>query len=172
MEEIWKDIKGYESFYQVSNLGRVKSLERVLEFSRYGNYRVKERILKPGINTGGYLHIGLHRAGVSKIGHIHQLVAEAFLNHIPCGLKLVVNHKNFIKTDNRVENLEIVTNRENCNLKHIKSSSIYVGVHWSRARNKWKSAIKFGTKQKHLGYYDSEYDAHLAYENALNNFIP
>ena len=91
----------------------------------------------------------------------------AFLNHIPRGLELVVNHKNFIRTDNRVENLEIVTNRENCNKKHLKSSSQYVGVSWAGDRKKWFSSIAIDGKLKNLGRFKTELEAHEAYQNAL-----
>lgn len=104
IEEIWKDILGYEGLYQVSNLGRVKS------FPRPGNW--KERILNPIINKG-YLHVGLRKDGKEKRFRVHRLVVEAFLGKIPDGF--VVNHINEIKSDNRLENLEIVTQKENVN---------------------------------------------------------
>jgi hypothetical protein len=157
--EIWKTIKGYEN-YQISNLGNVKSL----------NYRRtnKEKTLILRKNTHGYKVCYLYINGFSKTKQVHQLVAIAFLNHTPCGYKLVVNHINFIKTDNRVENLEIVTSRENTNLKHIKSTSNYVGVFWDKNYKKWTSKIVINKKQKHLGRFIKEIDAHNAYQNELN----
>ena len=91
----------------------------------------------------------------------------AFLNHIPCGMKLVVNHKNFDRLDNRLENLEIVSNRENCNKKHIKSSSIYTGVSLEKNINKWQSKIKIKSQLIHLGYYKDEKQASEMYELAV-----
>lgn len=100
--EIWKDIKGYEGLYQISSLGKVKSL-------KFG----KEKILKPRKNTFGYLESVLCKNGNSKSFKIHRLVAEAFIpnpNNLPC-----VNHKNENKILNTVENLEWCTYKYNIN---------------------------------------------------------
>ena len=166
-KEIWKAVKGYEGLYEVSNLGRVKSLDRIVKKSDGRKLTVNERILKPMINITGYFYNKLSNRGVIKTKRIHQLVAESFLNHIPCGLKLVVNHINFDRTDNRVENLEIVTARENSNLKHLTSTSQYTGVSWNKANKKWIAIIFVNGKNKYLGLFTDEYKAHLAYESAL-----
>ena len=166
-KEIWKAVKGYEGLYEVSNLGRVKSLERIVERSNGIRRTVNEKILKEKINGGGYFYIVLFNTGVRKTKSIHQLVAESFLNHNPCGMKLVVNHINFNKTDNRVENLEIVTARENSNKKHLTSTSQYTGVSWQKAKQKWWGQIHINGKNKHLGFFTDEYKAHLAYQSAL-----
>ena len=158
MKEEYRNIKGYEN-YQVSNLGNVKSLN----YARSGN----ERVLKANPDGAGYLLISLHKDTKSISKRIHQLVAIAFLNHTASGFKLVVNHKNFNKADNRVNNLEIVTSRENLNKKHIKSSSQYIGVSWYKIYNKWRSAISINGKKKHLGYFDCELAAAKAYQNKL-----
>ena len=168
MEEIWKDIPNYEGYYQSSNLGRIKSLSRIV--LRKGKYPFmsKEKVLKPALIPLGYYQIVLHKNGIKKGKSIHSLVAESFLNHKPNGHKLVVNHKNFNREDNRVENLEIITNRENTNKKHIKSYSKYVGVSFYKRVNKWTAQIWVNGKKKNLGYFENEYDAHLAYQKALN----
>jgi hypothetical protein len=155
--EVWKTIEGFGN-YQVSNLGNVKSL-------KYG----KERILKSALAGAGYPHIVLQNNKISKTRNVHQLVAEAFLNHKPNGLNFVVNHKNLIKTDNRLENLEIITQRENANRKHIKSSSQYTGVCWNKKCNKWRSNIWVNGKLKNLGLFANELEAHNAYEQALKD---
>lgn len=166
-KEIWSPVKDYEGLYEVSNLGRVKSLKRIVERSDGSNRTVNERILKPRMNRGGYSRINLRNQGVQKTRVIHQLVAESFLNHTICGFKLVVNHINFNKTDNRVQNLEIVTQRQNSNLKHINSTSQYTGVCWNKKYKKWRGTIFINGKQKHLGDFTDEYQAHLAYQSAL-----
>lgn len=168
-KEIWKDIPNYEGYYQASNLGRIKSLDRSITYSDGRVYNMKSTILNP-LNDGmGYLKVSLSKDTKSKHYRIHQLVSIAFLNHKPNGYKLVCNHINFNKHDNRVENLEIVTQRENTNQKHLKSSSQYTGVR--KYNNKWRSDIVINGKKKHLGYFTNEYDAHLAYERELNNVI-
>lgn len=156
IKENWKTIKDYQD-YQVSDLGNVKSL-------KLG----KERILKSAISKG-YLFVVIFKNSKPKKRTIHSLVAEAFLNHIPKGMKLVVNHKNFIKTDNKLENLEIVTNRENTNLKHLKSASKYVGVTFHRKNNKWRARIQIEGKLKHLGLFNTEIEASNAYQLKLNS---
>ncbi|AKG94207.1 HNH homing endonuclease [Polaribacter phage P12002L] len=160
MQEIFKTIPNYEGLYQVSDLGSVKSL-----------IYSKERILNQNNDKDGYLLVSLYKDKKAKRFKVHQLVAMAFLNHEPCGLKLVINHINFNKADNRVGNLEIVTNRQNSNQKHLKSSSKYVGVYWNKANNKWKSSIRIGKNKKYLGYFINEYNAHLAYQKALKDII-
>lgn len=164
--ENWKDIKGYEGFYQVSDLGRVKSLERLVK-NRNGFSLNKEKILKVKRESSGYGQVSICSNGIVKYKRVHQLVTESFLNHVPDGFKLVVNHINFDRADNRLENLEIVTARENSNQKHLRSSSQYTGVYFNKANQKWISEIRIDGKSKYLGSFANEYDAHLAYEKAL-----
>lgn len=161
MEE-WKEVKNYEGIYEISNLGNIKSL----------NYKKtkKEKILKKSIGSNGYLTIKLCKKGIAKTRTLHQLVVESFLSYIPDGTqKLVVNHINFIRTDNRVENLEIITMRENGNKKHIKSSSKYTGVTWNKEKNKWRANFYNLGKLYFLGYFKTEIQASNAYQNALKN---
>jgi hypothetical protein len=157
MIEIYKDIIGYEGIYQVSNLGNVKS---------YKNN--KERQLKLSKNSDGYSVVGLRTDNVAKTKKVHQLVAEMFLNHKVCRLELVINHIDFNKTNNNVNNLEIVTVRQNTNRKHIKSSSIHTGVSWDKSRNKWVSHIYLNGKLKHIGRFENELDASKAYQLELS----
>lgn len=107
--EVWKDIPGYEGKYQVSDLGRVKSLR--MWSSVQNRYVQRERILKPYLGTAGYLQINLKTEGTRKLAMMHRLVAAAFIPN-PEG-KEDVNHKNGDKTDNRAENLEWNTRQEN-----------------------------------------------------------
>jgi hypothetical protein len=108
-QEIWKDIKGYKGKYQVSSIGRVKSLQRISTFNNSKGLK-KEIIIKTW-NDEGYIRVKLSNNSVEKTYRVHRLVANEFLEN-PFN-KSQVNHKNGIKTDNSVENLEWVTNSEN-----------------------------------------------------------
>lgn len=157
MEEIYKDVIGYEGIYHVSNFGNVKSCKTNLIKNYY-------------LEKNGYYSITLRKNGIGKTRKVHQLVAESFLNHKRCGLKLVINHIDLDKTNNKVDNLELITNRENCNRKHLKSTSKYIGVHWNTKDKKWKSVISINGKSKFLGYFITELEASEAYKEALLNF--
>lgn len=100
--ETWKAIAEYEGLYEVSDQGRVKSL-------KHG----KEKILKPQKNTDGYLHVGLYKDGHTKHTLVHRLVAEAFIPN-PNNLT-TVNHKDEVKTNNTVGNLEWMSIKDNNN---------------------------------------------------------
>ena len=160
MTEQWIDIAGYEGLYQISNFGNVKSI-------RFD----KEKLLLPQTNSKGYYFVVLCDKTKRKQMQIHQLVAIAFLNHIPCKMELVINHINFDKKDNNVSNLEIVTNRENSNRKHLKSTSKYTGVSFEKDRNKWISQIKINGKRVLLGRFSNEIDANDAYQSKLKEII-
>lgn len=103
MEEIFKDIKGLEGRYQISNYGRIKSLN----FKRTGT----ERILKLGKCTSGYPYFTAFINGKHRGFLIHRLVYETFIGPIPEGMQ--VNHINEDKTDNRLENLNLMTRKDN-----------------------------------------------------------
>lgn len=112
--ETWIPIKGFEQYYSVSSLGRVRRECR-------GPHTQKGKILKPGITTHGYQMVVLHRNnGKGTSFRVHGLVSEAFLGPRPKGLE--VHHKNGRRTDNRLCNLEYVTHRQNIRLS-VKSDA-------------------------------------------------
>jgi len=162
--EVWKDIPEYEGFYQVSNLGNVRSLDRICSRGR----KIKGKVLKAAFCSRGYFGVDLSKNGKGKTITIHKLVAYAFLNHKPCRHKLVVNHIDINRENNNLYNLEIITSRENTNRKHIKSSSKYTGVSWNKRVKKWRSNITINGRKKHLGYFTDEKEAAQAYQNELN----
>ena len=118
MEEIWKDIKGFEGRYQVSNLGRVRSLDMVLEGRNWQSsgpfeYQRSGKVLKPLKKRNGYYQVCLRHDGKPKYFSIHRLVALAFIpnpNKLPC-----VNHKDEDKANNVVSNIEWCTQKYNSN---------------------------------------------------------
>lgn len=167
MREVWKDIKGYEGCYQVSNLGRVKNLRRPV-WNGSNFHTIKERFLKFGSCTGGYNTVKLCVYGTKKDCTVHTLVAIAFLNHIPCGYNIVVDHINNLPTDNRLSNLQLITQRENASKDRKGGSSKYVGVYWDRHSFNWKCKIQVNKKIEYLGIFKSELLAHKAYQKRLN----
>ena len=173
MKEIWKDIPGYEGIYQASTKGNIKSLSRKIWTERNKCFSIKkERILKPILSTTGYFIVGLCYDGRTKQISIHQLVAIVFLNHKLNGThEIVVDHINNIKTDNRIENLQLVTHRKNCSKDIKNKSSQYVGVSWHKPMNKWKATICINKIKIHLGYFEKEIEAYNVYLNKLLSVV-
>ena len=124
--EIWKDVKGYEGLYQVSNTGKVKSLH-------YG----KEKLLADRFDKKGYLSVRLFKNGKSKTFKVHRLVAQTYIVN-PYN-KGQVNHINGVKTDNRIENLEWCTNYENC--VHAHSNGLVAKPNPHRGEDAYNSKL-------------------------------
>ena len=131
MQEVWKDIPGYEGLYQVSNLGRVKSLERY----KPNKQCVPEKIKTLSKKSNGYLFLQLYKDNKAKNRYIHRLVAEAFVEN-PNG-KETVNHINGNKHDNRAINLEWNTYTENN--KHAYTTGLNDETH--RRNRKGSTAV-------------------------------
>jgi len=170
-EEVWKDVVGYDGIYKVSNVGRIKSLCKTIRRSNGSPPTTKERILKGTLNNIGYFTVSLWKNGYKKTMRVHQLVANSFLFHTPDGHKLVVDHINGDKTDNRVENLRIVTSRFNNTEGFLKNKSCfasqYIGVCWYNKSKKWLARIDINGRPKYLGLFEKEIDASNAYQKEL-----
>lgn len=155
--EIWKTIDGYED-YQVSNLGNVKSL-------KWG----KEKKLLFWDNGQGYLSVRLYAKNSSKCIKVHKLVAITFLNYKTNGTNgVVIDHINNIKSDNRVDNLQLITHRENTNKDRKPKTSKYIGVSWDKDRLKWMALIEFKNRNVFLGRFNTELEAMQKYKFALS----
>lgn len=122
--EVFVDIQGYEGYYQVSNYGNVKSLDRVIKEKTGKTQTLKGRILKPRINPGGYYYVGLGKNGTRATFAIHQLVARAFIPNP--NKKRTINHINGNKLSNSVSNLEWSTYSEN--LEHAYKTGLRQAV--------------------------------------------
>ncbi|HHP7503350.1 TPA: NUMOD4 domain-containing protein [Staphylococcus aureus] len=116
-KEIWKDIKGYEGYYQISNKGRVKSLDRFVKNDGSNIVRFfKGKILKQTLNTYGYPRVSFSRNNINEKFLVHRLVVQAFLSDFNSALE--VNHKDGVKTNNTIGNLEMVTTLDNIRHAH------------------------------------------------------
>lgn len=133
-KEIWKPVVGYKGLYDVSNIGRVRSL------------RFHSRILK-GTNIQGYVQIFLHKNKIGKHFGIHRLILLAFVG--PCLKGMETSHLNGIKTDNRLKNLAWITRSENAKLayKHgQKPNKTMLGKHHSKKTKRKLSLALIGNK--------------------------
>jgi hypothetical protein len=167
IEEIWKDIPEYDGAYQVSNLGNVRSFKN----SRNGII-TEPRFLKKCINSYGYLYVPLFKDRKTKTFKVHQLVAIVFLGHNPNGYKIIIDHINNIKTDNRVENLQLTTARHNTSKDKKNKTSKYVGVSFDKKNKKWLTNININNRSINLGRYKCEIAAASAYQKALKQIQP
>lgn len=153
--EKFKPVVGYEGRYEVSNYGKVRSL-----------IYNKIRILKQHPNKQGYLMVKLSKGNQKqRTRSVHLLVAHAFLNHASDGTqKVVVDHKDGDNSNNKLENLQLITQRENSMKgKNIKGYSLHKpsGLFFSR--------IYIDGKNVHLGYFKTKEEARSAYFNKLNS---
>lgn len=172
-EEIWKDISGYEGLYQVSNLGNVKSLDKYVNSGGLNNKnRVSlkvGKILKNSLNVRGYLRVSLSKQSKTEQILIHRLVAQAFLENIEG--KKNVNHINSIKTDNNVNNLEYVNQRENyLHGKLFNSNKKYPFVCYMEKFNRFEASIRVDKKTVKLGRFKTEQEALKSYVDALKKY--
>jgi hypothetical protein len=173
-KEVWKPIKDYEGLYEVSNLGRVMSLSRKWVSGNGGKRNHEEIIMKPFV-TGKYRNyytLELSKDGIKKMFKVHHLVVSAFLNYTRDKNKdLVVDHINNDQSDNRLENLQIITNRENVSKDIKNATSKYTGVSWDKHRSKWRAEIRHNKIKYNLGRFKTELEAHQVYQNKLKELI-
>jgi hypothetical protein len=168
MEEIFKDIPNYEGMYQISNLGRIKSIDRKVK-SR-NSYRIsKGKILKPSLDGFGYPIVSLSKNNIKKTKKIHILVCESFLNHFSCGFDIVIDHIDSNKQNNNLSNLRLVTQRENSSKERTIKSGLPVGVTVSKKDGKYTSRIIIKGKRLYLGRFKDVNEASKAYQKQLNN---
>lgn len=117
--EDWRDIPGWQGYYQASSLGRIRSMDRKVKIGRTNPLR-RGKVLSPGFNDKGYKLVVLCREGKNRTRLLHRLVAQAFIEN-PLGLA-EVDHVNLVKTDNRADNLCWVTRQENM-VRAVKSGA-------------------------------------------------
>lgn len=157
--EQWKDILNYEGLYQISDLGRVKALEkRVFNLNKICIY--KPLIIKSFVTKRGYFEVRLCFNNTSKAKKIHRLLAEYFIPNP--SEKPQVNHIDSNKLNNKISNLEWVNNRENtCHrIKKSNFTSKYIGVSYFKRDGKWRSSIQFNGKSVRFGMFKTEEEAY------------
>jgi hypothetical protein len=147
MEEVWKDVVGFDKCYRVSNLGNVFSCK-------------SNKLMKKNINNRGYERVTLLD---NKQYSVHRLVCLSFFGDIPDNK--VVNHKNGIKTDNRLDNLELISQRENCIHYHSKNKLKKIVLKTCIRYEKW---MVINGVNRRIGRFKTEEEAMNAYLNKLH----
>src|SRR4030095_4582563 len=151
VKEIWKNIPEYDGIYQISNFGRIKSLERIIYDSRGWECRIRERILKNRIGYRKYWMINLNNEGKCKTYQVYRLVANAFIQNIdnkPC-----VNHIDGNKLNCHVSNLEFVTHLEN--YKHAVSAGLTKEGTGGGYRKEKKRIVQFDLHNNFIKEWDA-----------------
>ena len=180
--ENWKPVKGFEGYYEVSDLGRVRRVDRLVRTGiRYNEYRnFKGRILKLHKKRNGYLTVDLSKENIVKTITVHTLVATAFLPREEGQTE--VNHKNCDKADNRVSNLEWCTSRENKD--HAKANHLYHNPNRKPVKCKqtgtvfessykaaeWVNETKFGNSKQVRGMAGKIRQACLGHQSTAYGF--
>ena len=150
MKEIYREYP-LDIRYKVSNLGNVKG--------------VKGNKMKSFIDVSNRPVVKVNRNNK----YVHQMVAETFLNHIPCGHKVVVDHIDNNPQNNSLNNLQLTTHRNNLTKDKKNKTSKYSGVSLTK-NNKWRTNVCLGGKVHYLGSYKTEEEAHIAYIDALYEY--
>ena len=170
MKEVWKEVKGYDGKYAVSNYGSVKTLSRIVS-NGYNNRMTTERLLKPQQKKDRYFKISLRSNGKSISYRIHRLVYETFVGPIEDGK--VIDHIDSNRENNRVDNLQAISQRLNIIKANITrhTTSIYPGVSYCNSTDRYLSCIEVNNKTVHLGLYESADDAFSTYKKELINYL-
>ena len=158
--EIWKPVKNYEGLYEISSLSRVRSLDRVT-ITKKGKRIYKGKILK-GVEDKKtkYLIYAFSKNGIVKNERIHVIMAINFLDHIPNGFNIIVDHIDENPQNNSLNNLQLISHRKNIGKSKILiSNNNYTGVYFHIRNKKWLSSVTHNKKTVHLGYFDTEIDA-------------
>ncbi len=172
IEEI-KPIAGYEARYLISNYGYAISLAKEWAMPNGGVHKKKETVLNTRLNNSGYLVIDLCKNRKLKSFSIHTLVWDYFGSQPRNGRILQVDHIDEDKFNCRIDNLQLLTSRQNIVKYHKtqKHSSQYTGVGWHKRYKKWIAYITTNGKLKHLGYFVDEIEASDEYERALKEYL-
>lgn len=161
-KEIWKDIVGYEGLYQISNFGNVKSLDRVVKYCNNKTYVYKSKIRKPSVSE--YRLIALSKNGLVKMVKISRLVALHFLE--TDSNRKIVNHKDFNKHNDNIENLEWVSYSEN-SIHSFKRQNKLRGIFYDKKRLKWACYLYRDNKNIFVGRFLTKKEAIIKQKEKL-----
>lgn len=169
-QEIWKDITNFEGYYQISNLGRVRSLDRLIPHTRHTNgLRIKGRIISTNLDKDGYRRCTLRKLHKDFKIYVHIQVAEHFIGERQLGYE--VNHIDHDKGNASLSNLEYITKREN--ITHGKLANGNTKMRYATlAKGAYQSGVCVGDKKVYLGRFKTEIEAnHKAIEYLAANGI-
>lgn len=168
MEE-WKDLKGFEGIYQISNLGNVKSLSRIISYKDGRDRPTKEKLMKLYIDSSGYYMCNLRKDKKTFYKRIHILVYETFVGEIP--ENMVIDHINRDKLDNRMDNLRCVQqsiNSMNSNLHLHYKPDIQKVKNKNGEKTYFMLRFTMYGKRKTIGYYSSYEEAENKYKELFS----
>lgn len=167
MNNCWLPIKGYEGLYEINTDGIVRSLIEIVHLPNGGRRVNATEFLQPA-ERGGYLHVNLYNNGERKTHRIHHLVWDTFGTKNRNGRKLVIDHIDNNKSNNSIENLQLLTAYQNIKKHHLTTTkrSKFVGVTYHDCTNKWVARTTLDGVRKYLGLFDSEIQAFKAIINA------
>lgn len=157
MKEEWRAVPGYEGLYEVSNMGRVRSLDRMVKGGKGSNRLANGIILKPYVSSNGYPTVSLNKDGKARVVKVHRLVAMAFIpnpNNLP-----MINHKDECKLNNCVDNLEWCTATYNLNY----------GTWKERRKKKGIAVDQYDTDGNYVATYSSMTDAAIVVGSRKQN---
>lgn len=158
--EVWKEVKGFEGFYEVSNLGRVRSVKRTVLYKDGRIFKYESVLLKEIKDPNGYLRVGFNKNGKKSIHRIHRLVAENFISNNSSDKE--VNHIDGMKENNRLDNLEWVTSSENTR------KGYELGL-FEKARKKARERWRGNTlRAKHVDVFDKNEGNWMTFDSAVN----
>ena len=161
----FKFISRYENKYYVTKDGKVFSIDKEVKCHKNSKRIIKGRQLKGSKDKDGYLYVCLSLNGIERNERIHRLVLECFIGES----NLIVDHLNGNKQDNRLQNLEYVTPKENTRRYHInkKGSEDLIGVNFNKSQNTYKVTKWLNGKLKHFGTFKNIQDA-IEFNKSLN----
>lgn len=164
-KETWKAIPNFEGLYEISTKGRVKSFVY--------NHKKIERIINPhkcGVKRRNYNQVTLYKKSLKYTKRIHWLMAVTYRGHTE-GDGMVVDHVDNDYLNDNLENIQLLTIRQNTSKDRKGGTSKYIGVHKAKGTKKWKAVIGIDGKNEALGSFNNELDASKAYQDRLKVHI-